>query len=147
MTLLTFLTCPCSLGFDETKQKQLEAANFALFTSLWWPDAGLEKLKILTYLIIWLFTWDGEIDEPTGTFSSGFDGAQGYRNNTLQFVRSCPGLVIPVDHVFVPLLESSKVSTSFALPYVPLRIWSNANVSITWLRTLWRLPKLSKWSD
>lgn len=97
-----FLTRICSLGFDRKKQKQLEAADFALFAALWWPDAELEKLKIIAYLIIWLFTWDDEIDEPTGEFSDDFDGAQMYRQNTLKFVKSCLGLV-PADPSVRPL--------------------------------------------
>ncbi|RYP47626.1 hypothetical protein DL768_006342 [Monosporascus sp. mg162] len=91
-----------SLGFSKTKQKQLEAADFGLFTALWWPDARFEELKTLTYLVTWLFTWDDEIDEPTGTFSGDFDGAQTYREHTLQFVGNCLGLV-PIEPDFRPL--------------------------------------------
>ncbi|RYP85752.1 hypothetical protein DL769_000926 [Monosporascus sp. CRB-8-3] len=91
-----------SLGFSKAKRKKLQAADFGLFTALWWPDARFEELKTLTYLVIWLFTWDDEIDEPTGAFSGDFDGAQTYREHTLQFVGDCLGLV-PVESDFRPL--------------------------------------------
>jgi hypothetical protein len=71
----------------------LKASDFALFTALWWPDAPMERLETLAYLVIWLFTWDDEIDEPTGTFSEDFAAAQAYREGTLRFVGECLGLV------------------------------------------------------
>ncbi|KAF4121953.1 hypothetical protein GMORB2_1793 [Geosmithia morbida] len=80
------------LDFDQAKLERLQAADFASFTALWWPDADLEKLEILSYLVIWLFTWDDEIDEPTGTYSEDFEEAQKYRERTLFFVGHCLGL-------------------------------------------------------
>jgi hypothetical protein len=82
-----------SFNFGKSKQKRLEAADFGSFTALWWPDAPFEQLQILAYLVIWLFTWDDEIDEPTGSYSEDFDGAQTYRANTLRYVGSCLGLM------------------------------------------------------
>jgi len=79
-------------NFDKAKRRRLEASDFASFTALWWPDATLERLEILAYLVIWLFTWDDEIDEPTGAFSTDFAGAQAYRERTLRFVGHCLGL-------------------------------------------------------
>ncbi|KAI1332884.1 isoprenoid synthase domain-containing protein [Xylariaceae sp. FL0255] len=81
-----------SLNFHGAKQKRLEKSNFGAFTALWWPDASLERLEILAYLVIWLFTWDDEIDEPTGTFSENFNDAQAYRDQTLLFVQESLGL-------------------------------------------------------
>ncbi|ROV86801.1 hypothetical protein VMCG_10850 [Cytospora schulzeri] len=79
--------------FDKAKRDRLEAADFALFTSLWWPDTpSLAHSEILAYLVIWLFTWDDEIDEPTGAYTDDARGAQTYRDHTLQFVGACLGL-------------------------------------------------------
>ncbi|GAP82510.1 putative terpene synthase metal binding domain protein [Rosellinia necatrix] len=81
-----------SLNFSNARQKQLEKADFGLLTATWWPEAPLERLCILAYIIIWLFTWDDEIDEPAGTYSEDFHGAQVYREQTLRFVERCLGL-------------------------------------------------------
>ncbi|KAI1812483.1 isoprenoid synthase domain-containing protein [Poronia punctata] len=81
------------LGFSHVKQKRLKNSDFALFTALWWPEASLERLQILSYLIIWLFTWDDEIDEPIGAYSEDLGGAQAYRDQTLRFVGEWMGLV------------------------------------------------------
>jgi len=90
-----------SLSFSQEKQKHLLASDFGLFTALWWPDAPVEQLEVLAYLIIWLFTWDDEIDEPSGSFSEDFAAAESYRNDTLKFVGICLGLT-PKEPGFVP---------------------------------------------
>lgn len=98
------LTRAISLNFDQGKLRRLEASDFASFTALWWPDAPFERLEILSYLVIWLFTWDDEIDEPTGLYSDDFSGAQRYRERTLRFVGDCLGLTA-VDEDFRPQNE------------------------------------------
>ncbi|KAJ4393000.1 hypothetical protein N0V93_002204 [Gnomoniopsis smithogilvyi] len=81
------------LGHDQSKLQRLEAADFALFTALWWPNApSLAHLEVLAYLVIWLFTWDDEIDEPTGLYTDDAASAQNYRVHTLAFVGACLGL-------------------------------------------------------
>ncbi|KAI0441626.1 isoprenoid synthase domain-containing protein [Xylaria telfairii] len=81
-----------SLNFSDSKQELLEQADFGLFTALWWPEASFERIQILAYLVIWIFTWDDEIDEPTGAYSESFSDAQTYRAQTLHFVETCMGL-------------------------------------------------------
>ncbi|CAJ2509230.1 Uu.00g142560.m01.CDS01 [Anthostomella pinea] len=76
----------CSLNFGGEKQRRLELADFALFTALWWPEAPLAQLEVLAYLAIWLFTWDDEIDEPSGSYAEDISGAQAYRDSTLHFI-------------------------------------------------------------
>jgi hypothetical protein len=36
----------------------LLASDFALFGATLWPCASFDSLKIITYLVIWLFLWD-----------------------------------------------------------------------------------------
>ncbi|KAI0400193.1 isoprenoid synthase domain-containing protein [Xylaria palmicola] len=91
-----------NLRFDEEKQRHLEAADFAYFTALWWPDAQLEQLETLAYLVIWLFTWDDEIDQPTGLYAEDYSGARSYRDDTLNFVAACLGL-LPKRSIQLPL--------------------------------------------
>ncbi|KAI5920417.1 isoprenoid synthase domain-containing protein [Camillea tinctor] len=90
-----------NLNFTGQKLKKLEASDFGLFTALWWPDTSFEKLQILAYLVIWLFTWDDELDEPTGAFMEDLDGGKVYRSQTLRFVGNCLG-VVPAESGFRP---------------------------------------------
>lgn len=55
----------------------------------WWPTAEFEQLRIVTFLAIWLFLWDDELDEPTGVHTNNFETAQKYRAETEQFLREC----------------------------------------------------------
>jgi hypothetical protein len=66
-----------------------------LFAASWWPKAGYEELKVLLFLTIWLFTWDDEVDEPTGAYSEDLASAEQYRAQTIEFVFECLGLHIP----------------------------------------------------
>ncbi len=43
----------------------------------------------MTFLAIWLFLWDDELDEPTGQYADNFEAAQKYREETVRFMRSC----------------------------------------------------------
>lgn len=81
-----------SLDISDAKRKGFEEADFATFVSLWWPKASLERLVILAYLVIWIFTWDDEIDEPTGKFWEDLRGAGEFQNQTLQFVEHSLGV-------------------------------------------------------
>ncbi|KAI0967214.1 isoprenoid synthase domain-containing protein [Xylaria arbuscula] len=91
-----------NLQFDPERQRHLEAADLAYFTALWWPDAELERLETLAYLVIWLFTWDDEIDQPTGLYTEDYAGAKSYRDDTLNFVAACLGFM-PKDSIQLPL--------------------------------------------
>ncbi|KAI0468831.1 isoprenoid synthase domain-containing protein [Xylaria cf. heliscus] len=91
-----------SLNFSDPKRKRLEKADFGLFTALWWPEASFERIQILAYLVIWLFTWDDEIDEPTGAYSEDFNGAQ-------ILLRPQNGLVQSFDVVGLALRECYDV--------------------------------------
>lgn len=34
--------------------KSLKAADFGLFGATWWPQASMERLRIVTYLATWV---------------------------------------------------------------------------------------------
>jgi hypothetical protein len=59
----------------------------------------------MLFLTIWLFTWDDEIDEPTGSYSEDLESADGYRAQTIDFVLNClgfgsaSGLVEPTNRI------------------------------------------------
>jgi hypothetical protein len=89
-----------SIFSDQGKLSGLEASNFALFAATWWPKASFEELTVLLYFAIWLFNWDDEIDEPSGSYSNDPEGAEQYRARTTDFVRKClnlPGRSAGVD--------------------------------------------------
>jgi hypothetical protein len=67
--------------------KALQGSDFGLFGATWWPCAKFDKLRICTYLAVWLFTWDDEIDLNDGTMWDEFGAAQMYRDQTLAYVR------------------------------------------------------------
>jgi len=94
---------------NEAKLARLKAADFALFGSSWWPQAEFEELRILTFLVIWLFTWDDEIDEPTGSCADDFEATQVYRLSTIKFVEHCLGL----GTTEVPPVPSNSIIESF----------------------------------
>ncbi|KAI9725876.1 MAG: hypothetical protein M1828_002505 [Chrysothrix sp. TS-e1954] len=69
----------------------LKISGFALFGATWWPRAEYHRLKIATYLAIWLFTWDDEIDSAAGSLHDDFETAQRFRTETLDYVQLCLG--------------------------------------------------------
>ena len=74
-----------------------------------WPQVGFEELRILTFMCIWLFTWDDEIDEPTGSCTDDFEAAQQYRIETIGFVEQCLGLRTSD----VPVVPKNAIIESF----------------------------------
>jgi hypothetical protein len=71
---------------------ELLISDFGFFGATWWPCASFERLRIVTYLSIWLFVWDDEIDHSDGTMCDEFGAAQAYRNQTLAYMRYSLGL-------------------------------------------------------
>jgi hypothetical protein len=80
-----------SIYSDKHKLGALKASDFAFFAATWWPKAPKQELRVMLYMTIWLFTWDDEIDEPTGSYSEDLESANGYRAQTIDFVLSCLG--------------------------------------------------------
>ncbi|KAH8704346.1 isoprenoid synthase domain-containing protein [Phaeosphaeriaceae sp. PMI808] len=87
----------------------LQRSEFGLFGSTWWPHSTFDKLKIVTYLAVWLFTWDDEIDLSDGTMWDAFGAAQIYRTQTLAYVRWSLG----IDSV-QPLNITNRIILNFA---------------------------------
>ncbi|KAL6695225.1 isoprenoid synthase domain-containing protein [Trichoderma pleuroticola] len=81
-----------SLFSDPVKITKLQSCDFALFASAWWPRAPKKELQILAYLSFWLFVWDDEIDEATGTLSDDFEASERYRQNTVAYITETLGL-------------------------------------------------------
>ena len=69
----------------------MKEADFALVAAWVWPRAAWDEYITLTYLLIWLFAWDDEVDTPVGSLSSDFRAAQSFRNETVSFIKSSLG--------------------------------------------------------
>jgi hypothetical protein len=101
--------CYCSLIVDPQKLEKLKAADFALFASHWWPNAHFPELRILAFLSIWLFVWDDEIDETTGTLTDDYDASQEFRRQTIAYLEQCLELSTCEEH----LIPASAIIRSF----------------------------------
>lgn len=73
------------------KLRKLQSADFALFASSWWPNATSSNLRILTYLMIWLFVWDDDLDQTGGNLSTDLEAATAYRRASIAFLERCLG--------------------------------------------------------
>jgi hypothetical protein len=101
----SLLTSAPSVFKDKRKLAALKASDFPLFAATWWPKAPYEETRVMLFMTIWLFTWDDEIDEPTGSYSEDLESANGYREQTIDFVLHClgfgptSGLVEPTNRI------------------------------------------------
>ena len=77
---------------DGRKVRTLKAADFAYFGATWWPRAPYSRLRILTFLAIWIFTWDDELDEEDGELWDAGEEADLFRADTKDYVLCCLGL-------------------------------------------------------
>ena len=44
---------------------------------------------MLLYLVIWLYIWDDEVDQPEGAYADDLQSAESYRQRTSSFVSQC----------------------------------------------------------
>jgi hypothetical protein len=89
--------------------EKLKAADFALFASHWWPNSDFQELRILAFLSIWLFVWDDEIDESTGSLTNDYDASVEFRRQTVIFLEQC----LDLDPYTPRLVPSSSIIKSF----------------------------------
>ena len=47
---------------DSPKLSKFKEADFALFAAGWWPRASWDEYLLMTYMAVWLFVWDDEIE-------------------------------------------------------------------------------------
>ncbi|RDW56498.1 hypothetical protein BP5796_13139 [Coleophoma crateriformis] len=81
-----------SIFQDDKKVKSLKSANLALFASMAFPHAAIDKLEILTLWGIWIYMWDDEVDEPDGLHTNNLESGNVYREQTINFVEYYLGL-------------------------------------------------------
>ncbi|PWY87801.1 terpenoid synthase [Aspergillus sclerotioniger CBS 115572] len=89
--------------------ERLLGSDFGLFGAAWFPCVEYDQLRVATYLSLWLFMWDDELDSDVGSLAGDFDMAQEYRAETLAFVRNRLGFDDPKDLT----VSSNEVINSF----------------------------------
>jgi hypothetical protein len=67
----------------------MKACDFALFSAALWPQATYERLETMVHFTMWVFMWDDEIDEATGTLFNQLNAADNLRKDALRYVRQC----------------------------------------------------------
>ncbi|KAH8588350.1 isoprenoid synthase domain-containing protein [Bisporella sp. PMI_857] len=77
---------------NHPKLRKLKAGDYGLFGATWWPCASYERLLVATYVSLWLFMWDDELDSDVGSIAGSFELGQRYRAETLKFVSNRLGL-------------------------------------------------------
>lgn len=100
-----------SIFQDLEKVKKLKSADLALFASMFFPNAAIDELKILTLWGIWIFMWDDELDEPNGLHTNNLESGNVYRKQTLKFVEHHLGLGDPIEDpsVETPIIDSFRL--------------------------------------
>lgn len=58
---------------------------------------------MLLYLVIWLYMWDDEVDQPEGAYANNLEKAEEYRSSTSSFISQC---LQSRDHPSPPTLPS-----------------------------------------
>ncbi|KAI4244340.1 MAG: hypothetical protein L6R40_003066 [Gallowayella cf. fulva] len=98
--------------FPEGKRlDKIKAADAGLFAASWWPYAPYEALKIATFLSIWLFVWDDELD--SSEFSSlvlDYDRARSFRTETLEYAQR---YLITNEHTITTKATTDVIIASF----------------------------------
>ena len=93
-----------SLIPDRRKLAKFKLADFCLFASSWWPEATHPNLRILTFLMIWLFVWDDDMGQASGPLSIDLVAAQKYCEDSICYLEYCLG--------FWPMSEAVPVAPS-----------------------------------
>ncbi|KAI3550444.1 hypothetical protein CABS01_13506 [Colletotrichum abscissum] len=78
-------------SFTELPKSRISMSKIdvGLFISTWYPGVNLERGDILCCVVLWLFTWDDQIDEKGGHLYDNLQAAHVFRRETLEYVRHC----------------------------------------------------------
>ncbi|KAI0108673.1 isoprenoid synthase domain-containing protein [Nemania sp. FL0031] len=88
----------------------MRSFEVALFGASWWACVPYERLRIATYLCIWLFAWDDETDSyEYSTLIHDFERSTRFREETLRFLNET---LLPTDGPS-PEVSSNRIITNF----------------------------------
>ncbi|KAL5356668.1 isoprenoid synthase domain-containing protein [Aspergillus floccosus] len=74
---------------DPVKACEMKKHDFGLVTAMFWPNAEFSRLVVCSYLILWLFLWDDEIDSVTGTRHSDLEAARRAHADVVSYMSHC----------------------------------------------------------
>ncbi|KAK0514934.1 hypothetical protein JMJ35_002313 [Cladonia borealis] len=99
-----------TLALNKARLNRLKRADFGLSASMWWPNAKFDNVVVAMFLIIWIFTWDDDLDEKGGSVYDNFEAAETRRKETLEYLRCCLGSKKPESYTkpTSPLILSFK---------------------------------------
>lgn len=72
---------------DASRCRKFKKSDFALFSSLWWPDAAWDDLYTAMLFTVALFVWDDTIDTNEHMLAADFEKAEMWREQSLDYFR------------------------------------------------------------
>ncbi|ROV93155.1 hypothetical protein VMCG_08735 [Cytospora schulzeri] len=72
---------------DPNRCRKFKKSDFALFSSLWWPDAAWEDIYTAMLFTVALFVWDDTIDTNEHMLASDFERAELWREQSLCYFK------------------------------------------------------------
>ncbi|KAL8342846.1 hypothetical protein RB601_004716 [Gaeumannomyces tritici] len=98
-------------------RKKLSDSDFALFASIWHPDAAWEDLHTMGLLTVWAFVWDDTFDTGEQDLAGDYERGCAFRAQTLAYCRYWLGLELaacsPSEFPTWPSYPSPPQSSSF----------------------------------
>ncbi|KAK3393508.1 isoprenoid synthase domain-containing protein [Podospora didyma] len=98
---------------DEAMRMKASKSDFALFSSIWFPEADWDGLYTCALYIFWIFHCDDAMDDKNGSVSEDFAASCRYRQQVIEYTRYCLGLDDPVSP------QTSSISSSGWTPPCP----------------------------
>ncbi|MCJ1333199.1 hypothetical protein MMC10_009893 [Thelotrema lepadinum] len=84
----------------------------AYFGATWYPYASLETLRASTFVAIWLFAWDDEVDSTEfSNLVNSYEAANAFRNKTVRHIHRClypKTVTIEAETITNPILAAFK---------------------------------------
>ncbi|KAK3373659.1 isoprenoid synthase domain-containing protein [Lasiosphaeria ovina] len=77
---------------DEVARERALKSDFALLTSIWFPDAAWDDFYTCGLFSFWIFHCDDAMDDRAGVVSQDFSASCEYRKQVLDYTRCCLGL-------------------------------------------------------
>lgn len=72
---------------DPGRFRKFKKSDFALFSSLWWPDAAWDDIYTAMLFTVALFVWDDTIDTNEHMLASDFESAELWREQSLSYFK------------------------------------------------------------
>ncbi|KAI0159689.1 terpenoid synthase [Xylariaceae sp. FL1272] len=78
-----------TLPQDEVRFRKYKSSKIAEFACVWWPYAKWDALLTATYMSIFLFIWDDEIDaKEFSTIAADYNAAASFRATTVVYMKA-----------------------------------------------------------